>query len=299
MKQDNINYTIVGLFVVTISIVLLIVLYLITGKVSSSDRYYTTLSDVSGIKNGTAISYKGYKVGQLIKIAPVFKNNATRFDLTLAIKSGWVVTEGSSIMITKTGLLSDSQLNITEGDSENILTVGSHISGTQSNDVMTVIKSLSENINHLSTNLITPLVKQLKKDISVISGTMSHNLPKLTENLNLLVVKLQRNSDAINTVFSDTNQHKVSGLINSANVMLSNLESMSESINKLVQSNSHQVNKSIDNVNATTILLNKKLEVILNQIELSSQNINDFSNQIKNNPGAIIRNKPQTDPAIR
>lgn len=299
MKQDNINYTIVGLFVVTISIVLLIVLYLITGKVSSSDRYYTTLSDVSGIKNGTAVSYKGYKVGQLIKIAPVFKNNVTRFDLTLAIKSGWVVTEGSSIMITKTGLLSDSQLNITEGDSENILTVGSHISGAQSSDVMAVIKSLSENVNNLSTNLITPLVKQLKKDIGAISGTMSHDLPKLTENLNLLVVKLQRNSDVIDTVFSDTNQHKISGLINSANVMLSNLESMSVSINKLVQSNSHQFNKSIDNVNATTILLNKKLETILNQIELSSQNINDFSNQIKNNPGAIIRNKPQSDPAIR
>ena len=299
MKQDNINYTIVGLFVVTISIVLLIVLYLITGKVSSSDRYYTTLSDVSGIKNGTAISYKGYKVGQLVKIAPVFKNNVTRFDLTLAIKSGWVVTEGSSIMITKTGLLSDSQLNITEGDSQNILIVGSHISGAQSNDVMTVIKSLSENVNNLSTNLITPLVKQLKKDISAISGTMSHDLPKLTENLNLLVVKLQRNSDAIDTVFSDRNQNKISGLINSANVMLSNLESMSVSINELVQGNSHQVNKSIENVNTTTVLLNKKLEAILNQIELSSQNINDFSNQIKNNPGVIIRNKPQTDPAIR
>lgn len=299
MKQDNINYTIVGLFVVTISIVLLIVLYLVTGKVSSSDRYYTTLSDVSGIKNGTAITYKGYKVGQLIDIDPVFKNNVTRFYLTLAIKSGWVVTEGSSVMITKTGLLSDSQLNISEGNSSNILKVGSHISGAQSNDVMAVIKSLSENVNNLSTNLITPLVKQLKDDIGAFSGTMSHDLPKLTKNLNLLVVKLQRNSDVIDTVFSETNQHKISDLINSANAMSSNLESMSVSINELVQSNSHQVNKSIENVNATTILLNKKLETILNQIELSSQNINDFSNQIKNNPGAIIRNKPQSDPAIR
>lgn len=299
MKQDNINYTIVGLFVVTISLVLLIVLYLITGKVSDADRYYTTLSDVSGINNGTAITYKGYKVGQLIDIAPVFKDNVTRFDLTLAIKSGWVVTEGSSIMITKTGLLSDSQLNITEGNSSNILVAGSRISGAQSNDVMTVIKSLSENVNNLSTNLITPLIKQLKKDLSTISGTMSHDLPKLTENLNVLVIKLQHNSDVIDAVFSAKNQHKVSGLINSADVMLSNLKSMSVSINKLVQDNSQQVDKSIENVNSTTSLLNKKLEAILNQIEMSSQNINDFSNQIKNNPGVIIRSKPQSDPAIR
>lgn len=299
MKQDNINYTVVGLFVVTISIVFLIVLYLITGKVSDSDRYYTTLQDVSGINNGTAITYKGYRVGQLIDITPVFKGNVTQFNLTLAIKSGWVVTEGSSISITKTGLLSDSKLNIDEGRSKNILAIDSHITGRQSSDVMTVIKSMSENINNLSSNVITPMIIKLRHDIDIFSGTMSNDLPTLTKNLNVLVLKLQKNSDVIDAVFNSNNQTKISDLIDSADVMLNNLEPMSESLNALVNKNKNNIDKSIGSINATTQLMNNKLESILNQLEATSQNINDFSNQIKNNPGAIIRNKAQTDSAIR
>lgn len=299
MKQDNINYTVVGLFVVTISIVFLIVLYLITGKVSDADRYYTILQDVSGINNGTAITYKGYKIGQLIEIEPVFKDNVTQFNLTLSIKSGWVVTEGSSIYITKTGLLSDSQLNISEGKSKNILAIDSHITGKQSNDVMTVIKSMSENINNLSSNVITPMITKLRDDIDVFSGTMSNDLPALTKNLNVLVLKLQKNSDVIDSVLNSNNQTKISDLIDSADVMLNNLESMSESLNALVNKNKDNIDKSISSMSATTQLMNNKLESILYQLEVTSQNINDFSNQIKNNPGALIRNKTQTDTAIR
>lgn len=299
MKQDNINYTVVGLFVVSISIVMLIVLYLLTGRVSNADRYYTILDDVSGINNGSAISYKGYKIGQLTHIKPVYKDKVTRFELTLSIKSGWVINKGSTIMITKTGLLSDSLLNISEGSSNESLAVRSYLVGKPTNDVMSVVKSLSENINHLSRDSIVPMVKQLKDDVGLFSKTMTNEIPLLTKNLNILIVKLQKNSDVIDTMFSENNSENVKKILQHAGSTVSNLETVSKLLNDLVENNKVKVGASVDEVNATAVLVRNKLDLILNQIEISSHNVNDFSNQIKNNPGVIIRSKSQSDSAIR
>ncbi|MDH5426055.1 MAG: MlaD family protein [Gammaproteobacteria bacterium] len=299
MKQDNINYTVVGGFVVSISVVLLVVLYFLTGRVANSDRYYTVLENVAGINNGSAITYKGYKVGQLVDIRPVFENNSTRFELTLSVKGGWKITRGSSIMVTKSGLLSDAQLNISEGRSAEVLPANSFLQGMPGDDVMTSFKAIAEKINNISSEVITPMANQLKNNMQLFSETMSSDIPKLTANINLLVVKLQKNSEVIDAFFNETNQKNISSVIVRADSMISNLESVSAEINKLVYMNKSQVDSSIKGINTTAALLNQKLESILNQIESSSQNINDFSNQIKNNPGIIIRSNPLTDPALR
>ncbi|MDH5517613.1 MAG: MlaD family protein [Gammaproteobacteria bacterium] len=299
MKQDTINYTLVGSFVVSISIVLLVVLYLLTGRVANSDNYYTVLDNVEGINNGSAVTYNGYKIGQLTDITPAFENNRTRFKLTLSIKAGWRVTADSTIMVTKSGLLSDAKLNITEGQSTELLTANSTIKGLPGNDVMASVKNIADKINNLSAEVITPMVDQLAINMDAFSKSISSDIPKLTENINLLVIKLQKNSEVIDAFFNETNQKNIASVIGRADSMIRNLEAVSVDINQLVSLNKQQVGESIQGVNATAALLNEKLEIILNQIESSSQNINDFSNQIKNNPGVIIRSNPLTDPALR
>lgn len=299
MKQDNINYTLVGSFVVSISILLLVVIYMLTGRVANSDNYYTVLDNVEGINNGSAVTYNGYKIGQLIEISPLFENNHTRFKLTLSIKGGWKVIKGSTVMVTKSGLLSDAKLNITEGRSSEILPANSTLRGLPGNDIMASFKTIAEKINNLSAEVITPMTDQLMSNMEVFSKSISSDIPKLTANINLLVIKLQKNSEVIDAFFNETNQKNVSSVIVRADSMIRNLESVSVDINKLVSMNKQQIDASINSVNASAALMNEKLENILNQVESSSQNLNDFSNQIKNNPGIIIRSNPLTDPALR
>lgn len=284
MKQDNINYTIVGAFVFAMALLLIIVLYFITGRVVDSDRYYTVLDDVTGLIKGTSITYKGYKVGQLLDINPVQNDNKTRFKLDIALRSGWKITQGSTIMISKPGVLSDSQLNISEGSLPGVLNVGDEIKGIAAEDIMSVMKSLT---------------RKLREDMGTFTSDMTKQLPELTSNLNLLVVKLQKSTDVIDTFFNKNNQRNVADVIEKAGLVMNNLQSASGTINKLVLSNEKQLDTSVDKISESISVVNKKLEVIINQFEMSSQNINDFSNQIKNNPGVIIRNKSVSDRAVR
>ena len=299
MKQDNVNYFLVGSFMIVTAITFFGLLYAITGKIADADVYYTVLYDVSGVNEGSSVTYNGFRIGQISDILPTHENGKTRFRLTLKVKSDWKITVGSKAMIASQGLLSDSQIEITEGESSDILKPGSVIDGGRSDNIMLVIRSLGQQINKLTSDLIVPFVSKLKDDVGQFSGTVNTQLPKLTSNINLLVDNLQKNSKAIDVVFSDSNQKNISQVISQTKDMMNNLNTISNSLNTIVDTNKDEVNISIEKINSSVNLLNNKLEQIFLQLESGSRNINDFSHQIKNNPGLILRSKPVTDPAVR
>jgi len=299
MKQDNINYLLVGGFVIATGILFFALLYSITGRISDADQYFTTLDDVTGVNEGSSVIYNGFKIGQISEITPVFKDNKTRFELSLLVKSGWKIASGSQAMISSKGLLSDAQVSIKEGNEPGLIKPGEYIAGTASTNVMMVVKSLGQQINTLSTELIIPLVKQIKDDMALFSKSMNNDIPRLTNNLNNLVLKLQNNAESIDLLFKKENTRNVTHVLNEAKQMMSNLKSASLSVSEIVDGNKIQVNDSVVQLNGAIASLNKKLEVIMNQLEHSSRNINNFSNQLKNNPAVILRNKPQEDPALR
>lgn len=299
MKQDNINYLLVGSFVVVIGILFITLLYSITGRIADADQYFTVLDDVAGVNEGSSVIYNGFKIGQITEIKPVYKNSQTRFELTLMVKSGWNIKKESKAMISSKGLLSDAQISIKEGSGSGVLKPGEYITGTAGTNIMMVVKSLGQQINTLSTDLIIPLVKQIKDDMSMFSTNMNTDIPRLTRNLNVLVLKLQKNADSIDSLFEEENTKNLSTVIYDAKQMMKNLKSTSISVSEIVEGNKNEVNDSVVNLNSTIASLNEKLEVIMSQLERSSRNINNFSNQIKNNPAVILRNQPQADTAIR
>ena len=65
MKRENINYTVVGSFVLIIAVCFFVFLYQVTGSSGPTDKYYVTYKNVSGIKFGTPVSFGGYQIGQV------------------------------------------------------------------------------------------------------------------------------------------------------------------------------------------------------------------------------------------
>ena len=63
MKRDNVNYLLVGSFVLLMAGVLLYALYRITGHSAKGDLYVTHFSNVAGIKEGSLVTYEGFEVG--------------------------------------------------------------------------------------------------------------------------------------------------------------------------------------------------------------------------------------------
>ena len=70
MYSQRTNYVLIGCFVISMVIAIIVSLALITGRTGASDTYYVVLDNVADIKYGTQVRYEGFPVGQVEEITP-------------------------------------------------------------------------------------------------------------------------------------------------------------------------------------------------------------------------------------
>ena len=70
MKRDNINYLMVGSFVLAMGVALVVLLFAITGRSGPIDTYYVVYDNVAGLNFGTGVFFEGYRIGQVEAVTP-------------------------------------------------------------------------------------------------------------------------------------------------------------------------------------------------------------------------------------
>ena len=89
MKHERVNYLMVGSLVIGMFILLLVVVLRLSGQNVETETYYVIYSDISGVKEGTAVTFGGYTIGQVKTIVPVRNNGKTQFKLMLVVNKDW------------------------------------------------------------------------------------------------------------------------------------------------------------------------------------------------------------------
>ena len=81
------NYFMVGMFVLLSIVVLMVALYNITGRSANVDYYYVDMKNVSGVRDGSPVTYAGYEIGQITGIQPVRDNGHTHYRMEIIVKA--------------------------------------------------------------------------------------------------------------------------------------------------------------------------------------------------------------------
>ena len=147
MKKESINYFMVGIFVIAGLLLLFIMLFKITGDQSDADEYFVEFTNVTGIKDGVVVTYGGYAIGTVNDVQPLLESGQIRYKLSLGVKSGWRIPADSSAQIVMPAIISDKQIEITQGQAENSLQPGDTIKGTEAVDVMELVDSIGQKLN--------------------------------------------------------------------------------------------------------------------------------------------------------
>ena len=147
MKKDNINYLMVGIFMFAILLLLFAMLYRITGQQTGAETYYVIFDKITGVKDGAAVTYGGYQIGQIEDVTPVNAQDKTRYKLKLNIKGDWRIPEDSVAQIIMPGIIADKQIEISEGISTTILKPGDVISSKEAVDMMKLVKSVGTELD--------------------------------------------------------------------------------------------------------------------------------------------------------
>lgn len=328
MKRDNINYLIVGTFVLGLFAVLLIVIYQLTGRSGPSDSYIVAYDNVGGIKFGTPVLYEGYQVGQVEAVKPLRSDNGMRYQLTLSVIRDWHIPSDSIAKVIASGLLSAMTIEIEEGNSDVMLEPGSEIEGREAVSLFTAVNDVAADFKQLSDGSLRPLLDNLavninrltdelvqltRDDIRPVFNNLEQKLneTEIVDQTNQLIRKLNRSAASLEQIFSQPNQQHVAmtlGNLETAsanlNTLLTNIEqtrvNMDEvlaSVDGLVDDNKQDLQTSVSQLRAALETIAANIDAITYHLEGSSRNMHEFSRHLRANPGALLRNSAPADAA--
>ncbi len=283
MKKDNKNYFVVGLFVLSGIILFLLLLAKISITSSSSDSYFVEFENVTGVKDGILVTYNGYQIGSVSSVQPVIQNGKVTYRLSLQVKSGWKIPVDSHAQIVMPAIISDKQIDIIQGTATESLKPGENIKTIESVDIMQLVDSIAKELSQF--------------------------IPESTKNVEVLLNKLNASADQVNLLLSPDNVESLSRLFSHAESSAGSLsklatgfEQMSQQLgdilNKtemLVDDNSDDLRYTILEMKNSVDAVSSRIESIMYNLDHTSQNMNELSRTLRNNPAAVLGSRPPED----
>jgi phospholipid/cholesterol/gamma-HCH transport system substrate-binding protein len=300
MRDDQRNYAVVGAFVIAIAVGLIAWLAVLAGRTGATDPYHVHFANVMGLSSGTQVLYEGYPIGMIDDIQPTIREGRQIFRLDLSVQRGWRIPEDCLATITASGFLSAAVVNVRAGTSATLLEPGDEIPSVEAPDLFAAMSSVADEIGELIQGSLKPMLQ-----------TLSEGGPEIVEDLEAFTGKLNETLVQIDGFLSGENARRIEQI-------LVNLESTSASsaavtgeleqtrlrvdelldlVNVVLEENRRPVGEAVVNLQDSLESVSRHIEAIAHHLEVTTRNMNEFSRQIRENPGVIIRGRASDDDA--
>lgn len=312
MKRDNVNYLLVGLFTLVMFGVLLVVLFRITGRDVSAEQYYALFGQIPGVRKGTAVTYGGFRIGQVEAITPRRDAARTRYRLTLAIRADWRIPQDSVAYIVAPGLLADKVVDIEEGDSDRLLQPGATLSGADPQDIFATMNRVALEMEDLSRTGLRPLLAGLNEHADRLANDVGDKLGRVTEEVERLLASLNRSAGELNQLMSPGNRQRVVTLLDQSERITrdlaviasefqgagNQLESLLHESHALITENRTDLRAAVETLRDSLGTVSQNMDSIVHNLESTSRNFSEFSREIRHNPGRLLGGEAPADQAV-
>ena len=301
MKRDTINYVTVGA-VVTLALVLLLVgLALITGSSGASTDYFVHYRNVTGLRYGAPVFYEGYRIGEVGAVEPERNASGTRYKVTLSVKRDWTIPNDSVAGLQSSGLLADMSIGIKEGSSKQVLAPGAEIKGAETADIFAAVGELAGQVSTLTRDQISPMIALLSKRVESITGSLDTSAPEILGQAQTLLGKLNGASDAIDDLLKPQNRAAVAGILGNVQGLSGELRETRKTLDQTVseladiaRENRGDIRGAVTDLATVMASLSSRMDVITHHLESATRNLDEFSREIRRNPGQLLRS-PEPD----
>lgn len=326
-RTSHAAYFLVGLFVLAMVGGLVIVLTTLTGGSGEMTTYYTHYRNVAGLKFGTPVFFEGFLAGQVEAITPEVEEGQSGFRVTLQVKSELALPDDSVALITQPNLLSGRAISIRAGRSPTALEPGAEIdSGSR-----TGLAALPELVGDGQTLLTegTALLQQINSAVGTISTWLQEDFPRLTRQYETLPGSLH---DQIGTIAVQTEAlvrdardvvKQSRRLVNEDNVanvsatlenirlasermevvsrdfatLNANIQEVSRLMRVFMTDNKTDMEQAVIDLRYSLDMIAKRVDAVTFNLEGTSQNLFEFSRQLRINPSILLGGETPIDEA--
>lgn len=327
MRDNKINYVIVGAFVLAMLVAGLGTIAVLTGRTGAVDTYYAVFGNVSGVYRGTKVQFEGFPIGQVTDIEPTREGPDLRFKVWVTAQHGWQIPADSQAQIAASGLLSAVVLDIKSGKSDVYLQPGGRIPSGEGANLFAVMSNVANEVTDLSQNTLRPLLNNLNTQVSMLGGILRDNAPQLmanllavsqelkdktpeiTRNVQEFSVDLNETGDRLNKMLSDGNLQTIeSSLVNVQRTTETfahlagdlrrteqRLDTVLGQLNEVVAGSRGDVETSLQELRRTLGTVSRSVSVISSDLEGAARNLNEFTREVRRDPGQLLRGSPATE----
>ena len=303
MRDAQKNYVVVGTFLLVLLVALIVWLGALSGGATSSEAYYMEFENVMGLKEGVQVFYEGYPVGQIEQIALKRPPETHGYRLDVNITEGWRIPDDSRAVITQAGFLSAVVIDIQAGSSDQMLPPGGRIPSVGATNILATVSNVAGKLGELTDTSIKPILDQIMNGTGSLQ-TLTKDAPVIIQNLKTFTVQLNKSVEHVNALL-DQNGGRVDTILADFENASGNAASLSaevrqtgkrldyllHSMNGLVTKNKGEINHSVADLHHTLEVVASHVQEISYNLESTTRNLNEFTAEIRRNPGTLIRGR--------
>jgi len=296
----------VGAFVLScFSVLAFTIIYLLNAQYSGGTAHYRTyLRYAGGLEPGASVLYGGISVGKVTAVRP-WAADPSRIEILLDVKKDTPLNEKSVAKLGFVSVMNSAALSITTGSIEakrlapestiasqeaaSLDEIAGKLAGVadSANTLITQaqgeLNDISGNMNHLLTNLDTMTGPRNQKKVQAIldnvDGLLADERPKidrLTEQLTKVSEHADETIQNVNGTVTDLRDPMRKDLAELL-VTLNQAKGLMQSMQVIVRANDDKIGDTVENLRDAT------------------DNLNQFTNSLKQRPWSLIRTKQPAD----
>lgn len=294
MRDDKLNYVLVGGVVISMVAALILWIALVSGRTGATDDYHVFFDDVTGLKTGVEILYQGYRVGLIDDIQPREEGG---FRIDLSVRRGWPIPVDSLAAISS-GIFSAPVINIEAGESTELLAPGSRIPSTEAGDAFAAVGNVATNASRLIEERIDPILAEVSESVPEIIG----NIEKVSSEMKTTMQQInavlgQENVNRVASILEnmDTAADDVNELIADMKTTRATLDGLLGKVDAMLQKDQGDVAVAVADLRYSLATLARHIDAIGTNLETTTRNLNEFSRQVRGNPGVLLSGREGGD----
>ena len=280
--------------------------------------YTTSFKFSGGLEPGAFVRFGGLKVG-VVQSTEIDPQDSTRVRMKLAVNLGTPIHADSRAKISALGFLGENYLEISPGTrNAPLLKPGSEISAeeiAQITDIFNNVNTATANANTLITHLDERLVviagkadELLSNFNAVVNAENRKRIDSMLANIDGILAE-DRGPLAKSLGNIEAASGKLGPAMENANQTLAQTKTLATNLNATVEENRREIREVLTNLRTSLIEVRQlmgdmqsllennrsNLDESLENIRTSSQNLKEFTDQVKRQPGSLIRLNKQKD----
>lgn len=268
---------------------------------SSTDKFYVSYNNVSGLVEGNPVTVSGLQVGRVEKIVPLLTDEGEyKMKVTISVDKEIQVGDATVAVLKSASLLGGMEIGLLIGNNEVNFKGGETIQGSTALGVAEKLQAKA-----------MPVVERVDTVLATINDTTRENIRGIMSNVELMTAELAKASNRVDLILAQ-NQQKLNVLTSNLNLLVHGLNGTVSKMDPLLEEyialgdtlNSLELKQTVTETKAAVQNLNAVLagieegkgtagklvkdESIYNNLDSATVKLNDLLADMKDNPERYV-----------